>query len=172
MLNLGFIPPTLAAARAAFGGAKKSQEFSAEVLGYDFIGLIMKLVVYFTIAWFADKYVKYIINPTAPSIIVSIFGALGGLPIFALAAWIKSLFESQVTAPTEGKLPFKYWDIIKGGAIMLVIWEWSRYKNSQEALGGATSPMTNGIFMALLGLLSLMTIPDVVQKLKEMQIIK
>ena len=73
---------------------------------------------------------------------------------------LKKLFD-------DGLGGFKFWDIVKIVAILLVTAEFIRYTNTNRKMGSASSPMTIGIFVLLISALAITTIPELLKRLKE-----
>lgn len=153
------------AAKFSSDGIKKAKNASVEMYGYDFVGLMLKLTVFFIVAWFVEKYIWWSQQKPVNQILSGIFGALGGLPLFALSPTILKYFDSA-----EVNRGIKFWDIVKAAAVGLVAWEAYNYYKTQENLGGKVSPMTIGVFGLILSLLGFIAIPDILKKLQENQI--
>jgi len=159
----------LRAGLAAKFGSKaidKAKSASVEMYGYDFVGLMVKIVVYFTVAWFVEKYIWWSQQKPVNQVLMGLFGAIGGLPLFALSPTILKYFDNS-----EVNRGIKFWDIVKAGAVGLVAWEAFNYYKVQENLGGKVSPMTIGIFGLILSLLGFIAVPDILKKLQEKQIL-
>ena len=153
---------------AKLGGkaVDKAKSVSVELYGYDFVGLIIKLMVYFIVAYFVEKYIWWVQQKPVNQILAGIFTALGGITVFPLSQQILKYFDNS-----EVNRGIKFWDIVKAGAVGLVLWEAMNYHKTQENLGGKVSPMTIGVFGLILALLGFMAIPDILKKLQERQII-
>lgn len=147
-------------------GIQKAKNASIELYGYDFVGLLTKLVIYFIVAYFIEKYIYFTQQKPINSFLSGIFGAIGGLPLFAISATVLKYFDSS-----QVNSGIKFWDIVKGGAIALVIWEMWNFYNGQKILGGKASPMTLGLFGLIISLLAFITIPDVLKKVQEKNIL-
>ena len=154
------------AAKLGSKAIDKAKNTSVELYGYDFVGLMIKLVVYFVVAYFVEKYIWWASQKPVNQVLAGIFGAIGGLPLFAASPAIIKYFDSS-----EVNRGIKFWDIVKVGAVGLVLWEAMNYHSAQEKLGGKVSPMTIGVFGLILSLLGFMAIPDVLKKLQEHNII-
>jgi len=140
-------------------GIKKSKEISIEMFGYDFTGLVIKLAVFFLVAFVISKIMEGII--LARGVFVTITALLGwNIPKSEqIPDSLKSLFA-------DGYQGFKFWDIIKIISILLVVSEYMRYKKSEENIGGSVSPMTSGIFILIVAGLGVVTIPELLKKFK------
>ena len=154
------------AAKLGSKAIDKAKSTSVELYGYDFVGLIIKIIIYFTVGWFVEKYVWWSQQKPVNQLLAGIFGALGGLPLFALSPTILKYFDNS-----EVNRGIKFWDIVKAGAVGLVLWEAMNYYKTQENLGGKASPMTIGVFGLILALLGFIAIPDILKKLQENQIL-
>lgn len=163
---IGSVIPAAMAIKLGNKSIDKAKSTSIELYGYDFIGLMMKLVVYFIVAYFVEKYIWWTQQKPVNQILAGIFTALGGLPLFALSPTILKYFDSS-----EVNRGIKFWDIVKAGAVGLVAWEAYNYYRTQENLGGKVSPMTIGVFGLILSLLGFVAIPDILKKLQEKNIL-
>lgn len=133
----------------------QARQFATEQFGYDFIGLGIKLLVYFAVTFLFAKFMEMVIF------------ASGGLVIIVnLLGWkvpnkdqlpdsLKKLFDGGISG-------FKFWDLVKLIAILLVIAEFIRYVNLPQK----SSPMTIGIFIAIVSLLSVTTFPELIKRIK------
>ena len=72
---------------------------------------------------------------------------------------LKKLFNGGISG-------FKFWDIIKIVAILIVIVEAFRYMESVKALGQKSSPATLGVFLLLIAILGIITVPELYNRLK------
>ena len=163
---IGSVIPAAMALKIGSKGIDKAKNASVELYGYDFVGLMIKIIVYFTVAWFVEKYVWWIQQKPINQLVSMIFGAIGGLPLFALSTNLLKYFDSS-----EVNRGIKFWDIVKAGAVGLVAWEAYNYYKTQENLGGKVSPMTIGVFGLILSLLGFVAIPDILKKLQEKNIL-
>lgn len=163
---IGSVIPAAMAIKLGSKGIDKAKNTSIELYGYDFVGLMMKIVVYFIVAYFVEKYIWWTQQKPVNQLLSGIFSAIGGLPLFALTPTILKYFDSS-----EVNRGIKFWDIVKAGAVGLVAWEAYNYYKTQENLGGKVSPMTIGVFGLILSLLGFVAIPDILKKLQEKQIL-
>jgi|TARA_R110002012_G_scaffold12918_2_gene56676 hypothetical protein len=133
---------------------------SKEIFGYDFVGLIVKLAVFYLVAFVFAKIMETIIfSRGAFKIIANTLGF--NIPqADQLPDSLKNLFGEQ------GVKGFKFWDIIKVISILLVIAEFSRYVNTNKSLNAKSSPMTIGIFTLIIITLGLTTIPELYKRVK------
>lgn len=202
----------------ALAGAKSAKEqagaISKELFGYDFVGLVVKLFVYFAVAYVFAKFMEAIIygtgwlnevikflrggNPLQAIFAQTInnvvsyftFGLVNNVisPVpadptntrdyFKVPKFLTDLFTSGLTytyRSADGGYVVKntgvvYWDIVKGVAIGLVVWEGYNYYESNKRAGFQPSPLTLGVFGILLSALTLTTVPDIVQKIQDMNL--
>lgn len=139
----------------ATGAASGAQEFLTEKFGFDFVGLIIKLAIYFLVALVFAKFMEAVIFLRGGFIA---FANLFGLKIPTaemLPESLKKLFDGGVGG-------FKYWDIVKLIAIILVIGEFIRYINIPQK----SSPLTIGIFLLIISALAITTLPELAKRLK------
>ena len=139
---------------------KKSGKLSTELFGYDFVGLTVKIIVFFGVAILIDK-IRFAITG-ASTIINPILGAFGfSLPKESdIPKTFNALFSE------EGFQGIKYWDIIKFVAIGVVVMEMISYIKSQKKLGGEASPITLAVFGLIIFGLSIFTVPELLQRLQ------
>ena len=148
------------ASAVATTGIQAGKQVSKEIFGYDFVGLIVKLFVFYAVAFVFAKFMEGVIYARgAFSIIANTLGF--SIPSNEqLPQSLKDLFGEQ------GVKGFKFWDIIKIVSILLVVAEFMRYVNTNKALGAKSSPMTIGIFTLMIVALGLTTIPELIQRVK------
>ena len=141
-------------------GLQAGKQVSKEIFGYDFVGLIVKLVVFYGVALVIAKVMEAIIFARGAFVILA--NTLGyNIPSAdQLPQSFKDLFGET------GVKGFKFWDIIKIVSILLVVAEFMRYVNTNKALGSKASPMTIGIFTLIIVALGLTTIPELIQRVK------
>ena len=149
--------PTTAVAST---GIQTGKQISKEIFGYDFVGLIIKLAVFYGVAFIFAKVMESIIFARGAFTVIA--NTLGfSIPnADKLPESLKNLFGDT------GIKGFKFWDIIKIVSILLVIAEFSRYVNINKSLGAKSSPMTLGIFTLIIIGLGLTTIPELYQRVK------
>ncbi len=132
---------------------------SLELFGYDFIGLGIKLLVYFIVAFAFAKFMEAVIF--ARGIWVILAQTLGfSIPKADMFPdSLKKLFGGGISG-------FKFWDIVKIVAVLLVIAEFFRYLEANKKAGSKSSPMTMGIFVGIIGMLGIVTVPELIKRLK------
>ncbi len=154
----------LQGAKTGLTAAAKAKEASAaisvDLFKYDFVNLITKLVIFFVFSYIVAKIFEAIIF--GQGLVVS-FVALFGLKL------PQSLPEPIVNFFQEGIKGFRYWDFIKVLAILLVIMELTNWFEQQKKLGIKPSPMTLGVFTVLIGGMTLITFPELIQRVKEIR---
>ena len=148
------------ATAVATTGIQTGKQVSKEIFGYDFVGLILKLVVFYGVALIIAKVMEAIIFARGAFVILA--NTLGyNIPnADQLPQSFKDLFGEQ------GVKGFKFWDIIKIVSILLVTAEFMRYVNTNKALGAKSSPMTIGIFTLIIVALGLTTVPELIKRVK------
>ena len=141
-------------------GIQAGKQVSREIFGYDFVGLIIKLFVFYAVAFVFSKFIEGVIYSRGAFTIIA--NTLGfNIPtIEQLPESLKDLFSEQ------GVKGFKFWDIIKIVSILLVTAEFMRYINTNKALGAKSSPMTIGIFTLIIVALGLTTVPELIKRVK------
>ncbi len=139
---------------------EKGSEVSIDLFKYDFVNLITKLVIFFVFSYIVAKIFEAIIF--GQGLVVS-FVALFGVKLPT------SLPEPIVNFFQEGIKGFRYWDFIKVLGILLVVMEMANWLDQQRKLGIKPSPMTMGVFTVLIGGMALITIPELIQRSKEIR---
>ena len=143
-------------------GLKASREYSASVLGYDFIGLISRLVVFFLAAFLINAYFQATISG---NIWLNSLGSFVGMKFpQTLPQWVTDLF-------TVGYHNVNFWQIVQIIAIILVIVEHTQYDKKLKLENEKPNATTTAVFAMIALGLSLITFPQIIQKIKEMRII-
>ena len=146
------------AAQTGLAVGKQVQKVESEMLGYDFIGLGVKILVFQLIALLLAKYIELVIGTN--NILKGLLSLVGfQAPNF--------LPQAVVDFYTNGYHGVKYWDVIKVATIILILVEMNAYVKSQKALGGQASAFTLGIFALFIGFMLVITVPELVQRLKD-----
>ena len=143
-------------------GLKASREYSVSVLGYDFIGLISRLAIFFITGFLINSYFQATIQ--GGIWLNSLAGFFGVTFPTTLPEWTTKLF-------TTGFHNITFWQIVQTIAVLIVIVEYMQYDRMLK--DNAEKPnVTTGAVFAMIGLgLSLITFPQIVQKFKEMRVI-
>ena len=148
------------ASAVATTGIQVGKQVSKEIFGYDFVGLILKLVIFYGVALIIAKVMESIIFARGAFVILANTLGYNVPSADQLPQSFKDLFSET------GIKGFKFWDIIKIVSILLVVAEFMRYLNQNKALGGKSSPMTIGIFTLIIVALGLTTVPELIQRIK------
>jgi len=143
-------------------GLKASREYSVSVLGYDFIGLISRLAIFFITGFLINSYFQATIQ--GGIWLNSLAGFFGLNFPTTLPEWTTKLF-------TTGFHNITFWQIVQIISVLIVVMEYMQYdrmlKEKQEKPN-----ITTGAVFAMIGLgLSLITFPQIVQKIQEMRVI-
>jgi hypothetical protein len=143
-------------------GLKASREYSVSVLGYDFIGLISRLAIFFITGFLINSYFQATIQ--GGIWLNSLAGFFGLNFPTTLPEWTTKLF-------TTGFHNITFWQIVQVISVLIVVMEYMQYdrmlKEKQEKPN-----ITTGAVFAMIGLgLSLITFPQIIQKVKEMRIL-
>tara|TARA_R110000765_G_scaffold105602_3_gene195817 strand:- start:989 stop:1468 length:480 start_codon:yes stop_codon:yes gene_type:complete len=143
-------------------GLKASREYSVSVLGYDFIGLISRLAIFFITGFLINSYFQATIQ--GGIWLNSLAGFFGLNFPTTLPEWTTKLF-------TTGFHNITFWQIVQVISVLIVVVEYMQYdrmlKEKQERPN-----ITTGAVFAMIGLgLSLITFPQIVQKIQEMRVI-
>ncbi len=136
------------------GGAV--QKDLTERFNYDFVNLGIKLIVFFGIMFAFAKFMEAVIFARGAFTILANFLGFNIPPADQVPQSLKDLFNGGISG-------FKFWDIVKMIAIILVIAEFMGYMNRNK---GNTSPMTVGIFISILVILGATTVFDLKERLK------
>lgn len=143
---------------------KITSKKSIEWFGYDFPKLLFMLVIFYSVAWLVSKYFEAVLTGTGfLNSIIKIISPIYKVPTLEENEIIKQLF---ITGFGEQKV--KYWDIIKGASIVLTIYEMMQFKEYSENIGSKPSMITYSIFGMIILFLSLITIPEIIQRLKDL----
>jgi len=143
-------------------GLKASREYSVSVLGYDFIGLVSRLTIFFITGFLINSYFQATIQ--GGIWLNSLAGFFGLNFPTTLPEWTTKLF-------TTGSHNITFWQIVQVISVLIVVVEYMQYdrmlKEKQERPN-----ITTGAVFAMIGLgLSLITFPQIVQKIQEMRVI-
>ena len=143
-------------------GLKASREYSVSVLGYDFVGLISRLAIFFITGFLINSYFQATIQGGAW--LNSLAGFFGLNFPTTLPEWVTKLF-------TTGFHNITFWQIVQTIAVLIVVVEYMQYDRMLKQTNEKPNVTTTAVF-AMIGLgLSLITFPQIVQKVKEMRII-
>ena len=143
-------------------GLKASREYSVSVLGYDFIGLISRLAIFFITGFLINSYFQATIQ--GGIWLNSLAGFFGLNFPTTLPEWTTKLF-------TTGFHNITFWQIVQVISVLIVVMEYMQYDRLLKQTNERPNITTGAVF-AMIGLgLSLITFPQIVQKFKEMKIL-
>jgi len=143
-------------------GLKASREYSVSVLGYDFIGLISRLAIFFLTGFLINSYFQATIQGGVW--LNSLAGFFGVKFPDTLPDWTVKLF-------TTGYHNITFWQIVQIIGVLILVVEYMQYDRMLKEKGDKPN-VTSGAVFAMIGLgLSLITFPQIIQKIKEMRIL-
>ena len=153
------------AAKVAIDLTKRAADLassqSQQRFNFDFPNLIVKLVVFFLVSYAIAKIFEGIIFGNK---VVNSLALLIGINLPT------TLPEPIVNFFKDGINGFQYWDFIKAIATLLVLAEWWTWYNTEKARGiNNPSAVTNGVFFVIVLGLSLITFPELFQRIKEIR---
>ncbi len=143
-------------------GLKASREYSVSVLGYDFIGLISRLAIFFLTGFLINSYFQASIQG---GIWLNSLAGFFGLKFPAtLPDWTVKLF-------TTGYHNITFWQIVQSISVLIIVVEYMQYDRMLKQNNEKPNITTMAVF-AMIGLgLSLITFPQIIQKIQEMRIL-
>tara|TARA_Y100000296_G_scaffold50687_1_gene58147 strand:+ start:317 stop:793 length:477 start_codon:yes stop_codon:yes gene_type:complete len=146
----------------ARAGLKASKKYSASVLGYDFVGLAMRLFLFLAVGVLIQSYMTATIK--------------GGSFLNNIAGFFNIKFPDTLPEPiiklfTTGYNGIAFWQVLQITAILLVVFEYLQYDRTLKEKGEKPNATTQGLFLMIALGLSLMVFPQTIQKIKEMRII-
>ena len=140
----------------------QSRQFSVSVMGYDFLGLLSRLAVFYLAAFIVNSYFMATIKG---GIWLNSIGSLFGMKFpETLPEWVTQLF-------TTGYKGISFWQIIQIISVLLAVMEYFQYEKMLELKGETANASTIAVFSIIAISLSLITFPTMIQKFKEMKII-
>jgi len=143
-------------------GLKASREYSVSVLGYDFVGLISRLAIFFITGFLINAYFHASIQ--GGIWLNSLAGFLGLKFPNTLPDWTIKLF-------TTGYKGITFSQIIQIIAVLIIVIEYMQYERMLKERQEKPNVTTGAVF-TMIGLgISLLTFPQIIQKIKEMKII-
>ena len=144
-------------------GLKASREYSVSVLGYDFIGLISRLAIFFITGFLINSYFQATIQGGVW--LNSLAGFFGLNFPTTLPEWVTKLF-------TTGFHNITFWQIVQTIAVLIVVMEYFQYDRMLKEKNEKPNITSTAVF-AMIGLgISLITFPQIIQKFKEMRILQ
>ena len=147
----------------ARAGLKASKQYSVSVLGYDFIGLSMRLFLFLAVGVLIQSYMTATIK--------------GGSFLNSIAGFFNIKFPDTLPEPiiklfTTGYNGIAFWQILQITAILLVVFEYMQYDRMLKEKGEKPNASTSALFLLIALALSILVIPETVQKFKEMRILQ
>ena len=143
-------------------GLKESQKYSVSVLGYDFIGLVSRLAVFFLVSFLINS---YFIATIQGGIWLNSLGSFFNLKFPAtLPQWLTQLF-------TTGYKGFTFWNLVTTISVLIVVIEAMQYDKMLKEKGQKPNITTLAVFSIIALGLSMITFPTIIQKLQERRII-
>ena len=143
-------------------GLKASREYSVSVLGYDFIGLISRLAIFFLTGFLINAYFHATISG---GIWLNSLAGFFGLKFPAsLPEWTTKLF-------TTGYHNITFWQIVQLIGVLIVIVEYMQYDRMLKQTNEKPNTTTMAVFSIIALGLSLISVPQIVQKIQEMRVI-
>ena len=146
----------------AKAGLKASKQYSVSVLGYDFVGLAMRLFLFLIVGVLIQSYMTATIK----------YGSfLNNIAGFFNIKFPDTLPEPITKLFTTGYNGIAFWQVLQITAIILVVFEFLQYDRMLKEKGEKPNASTQGLFLLIALGLSLMVFPQTIQKIKEMRII-
>ena len=146
----------------ARAGLKASKQYSVSVLGYDFIGLAMRLFLFLGVGVLVQAYFTATI--AGGNWLNTVAGFFNIKFPSTLPEWLTKLF-------TTGYKGIAFWQILQITAILLVVFEYMQYDRMLKEKGEKPNATTQAVFLMIALALSLMVFPQTIQKFKEMRIL-
>ena len=146
----------------ARAGLKASKQYSVSVLGYDFVGLVMRIGIFLTVGVLIQAYFTATI--AGGNWLNTVAGFFNIKFPSTLPEWLTKLF-------TTGYSGVAFWQIMQIVSILLVLIEYQQYDRSLKEKGETANVTTQGVFLMIGLALSLMVFPQMIQKFKEKQIL-
>jgi len=146
----------------ARAGLKASKQYSVSVLGYDFVGLSMRLFLFLGVGVLVQAYFTATI--AGGNWLNTVAGFFNIKFPSTLPEWLTKLFST-------GYKGIAFWQILQITAILLVVFEYMQYDRMLKEKGEKPNATTQAVFLMIALALSLLVIPETVQKFKEMRIL-
>ena len=146
----------------AKAGLKASKQYSVSVLGYDFIGLSMRLFLFLGVGVLVQAYFTATI--AGGNWLNTVAGFFNIKFPSTLPEWLTKLFST-------GYKGIAFWQILQITAILLVVFEYMQYDRMLKEKGEKPNATSQAVFLMIALALSVMVIPETVQKFKEMRIL-
>jgi len=139
-------------------GLRRTKKYSVSVLGYDFIGLAVRLGLFLTVGVLIQAYFTATIK--------------GGSFLNSIAGFFNIKFPDTLPEPitklfTTGYNGIAFWQILQITAILLVVFEYSQYDRMLKEKGEKPNATSQAVFLIIALALSLMVFPQTIQKIKK-----
>jgi len=148
----------------ARAGLKASKQYSVSVLGYDFIGLSMRLFLFLGVGVLIQSYFTATIAGSGFIKTIAGFFNINLPPAISEDSPLYRLF-------TNGYNGIAFWQILQITAILLVVFEYMQYDRMLKEKGEKPNVTTQSVFLMIGLALSLMVFPQMIQKFKEIKIL-
>jgi hypothetical protein len=145
-------------AQVAGQAVQAGKQISTELLGYDFVGLLVKIVFFQLAALAIAKYIEAVIGTS--NFIVNFAKLLG----FQIPSFLP---QSVVDFYTSGWNGIKYWDVVKLATVAIIAFEMHQYAQTQKRLGAEPSTATLATFPLIIGFFLIITLPELIQRIKD-----
>ncbi len=146
--------------------AKAGKETLRVLAGYDFVGLVTRIVIFYLLALIIAKIFELMIFAGAG---IRAASNVFGIPLPThVPEVIRKLFDEGYQI---GSLRIKWWDLIKILSVLLVTYEMILFMQNKKAMGEKPSPTTIGIFVLIIAGLSVISFADLYQVFKERQLV-
>jgi hypothetical protein len=132
---------------------------SKEIFGYDFVGLVFKLFLYYTVAYIIAKYMEFVISGSG---FFKNFAMLFGI---SLPSLFPKQFE-QLFTDGYSQYKLKYWDFVKAISIVIVAYEGYNYYRTNKAAGAHVDIITVALFGLIEGFLVMITAPEIIARVQ------
>jgi len=143
-------------------GLKASREYSVSVLGYDFIGLISRLAIFFITGFLINAYFQATIQ--GGIWLNSLAGFFGVKFPDSLPQWVTELF-------TIGFHNITFWQVVQVISVLIIVVEYMQYDRMLKEKDQKPNATSSAVFLMIALGLSLVTFPQIVQKIKERRIL-
>lgn len=154
------------AAEAGVAGFKAAKGASKVLTGYDFVGLLSRVVVFYVVALVIAKIMETIVFFSGG---LNTAASLFGIPMpSTVPNSIRKLF---VEGYNVGGMTIKWWDLIKVVSVVIVLMEMFQYMNQQKIIGAKPAPSTLAVFALIISALALISVPQLAQMLKERSVV-
>ncbi len=170
-------PKTTVSGTVASEAFDVARVLSRKSLGFDFVGLIVAILIIYGVSFFIDIFMKAKLFFDDSELIVRI-----GLGIFGIAGLLLNFFLPKETNPTkltnnqfindlfsdEGFKGFKFFDIVNIIVMVIIVATYFKVRSESIDSQGKTNvqPVTTALFIILFIAVSLVEIPSLVKRLK------